>query len=119
MLGPGIGDAVPTRKGALLALAPVTHVFGIGSSEGHILFRRLMFAYALDASRRRPERRELVDEIVAEVSALRAKDRDRTATGAIFKAIRAASDIERPPKRGAGVRVGASFLCTRRQRHYQ
>ena len=73
-----LGDAVPTRKGALLAHAPVAHVFGIGSSEAHILYRRLMFAYAMDASRHRPERRELVDEIVAEVSAMRAKDRDRT-----------------------------------------
>ena len=103
-----MGDAVPTRKGALLAFAPIAHVFGIGSSKGHILYRRLMFAYALDASRRRPERRALVDEMVAEVAGLRAKDRDRTTTGAIFRAIRAASDIERPPRRGAGVRAGVS-----------
>ena len=106
-----LGDAVPTRKGAFLPMAPIAHVFGIGSSAGHILYRRLMFAYALDASRRRPERRALVDGIVAEVAGMYAKDRDRTVTGAIFKAIKQASALELPPKRGPGVRAGASARC--------
>ena len=59
-----LGDAVLTRSGTRPVRQLVESVFGTGSAAVHIILRRLTYAFALDASRRRPDRQELVDEAV-------------------------------------------------------
>jgi hypothetical protein len=59
-----IGDAALTRSGTRLVRQLVELIFGTGSAAVHIMLRRLKYVFAIDASRRRPGRQELVDEAI-------------------------------------------------------